>query len=158
MNRRTKRAAALIALLVVAVALSGCGPTRPSAGLTALRSIGQPVDASLGPDGRVPPALQKFLSDEGHKNLDDPDPTDWSVSQALQVRRAGIPRVTPHDLRLTAASLAISSGPNAKAVQRMLGHKPAAMTLDVYADLFEDDLDAVATAMNDAAIRALNQA
>ncbi len=29
------------------------------------------------------------------------------------------------------------------------------MTLDVYADLFEDDLDAVAAAMNEAAIRAL---
>lgn len=73
------------------------------------------------------------------------------------VRRAGIPRVTPHDLRHTAASLAISSGANAKAVQRMLGHKSAAMTLDVYADLFEDDLDAVAVAMNDAAVKALTQ-
>lgn len=73
------------------------------------------------------------------------------------VRRAGIPRVTPHDLRHTAASLAISSGANAKAVQRMLGHKSAAMTLDVYADLFEDDLDAVAEAMNAAAVRALAQ-
>lgn len=37
----------------------------------------------------------------------------------------------------------------------MLGHKSAAMTLDVYADLFEDDLDAVAVAMNEAAVRAL---
>ena len=69
------------------------------------------------------------------------------------VRQAGIPRVTPHDLRHTAASLAISSGANAKAVRRMLGHKSAAITLDVYADLFEDDLDAVA--MNEAAVRAL---
>jgi hypothetical protein len=30
----------------------------------------------------------------------------------------------------------------------MLGHASAAMTLDVYADLFEDDLDAVAIALN----------
>ena len=37
----------------------------------------------------------------------------------------------------------------------MLGHKSAAMTLDVYADLFEDDLDAVAAAMNEAAVQAL---
>jgi integrase len=29
-------------------------------------------------------------------------------------------------------------------VQRMLGHASAAMTLDVYADLFESDLDEVA--------------
>ena len=39
-----------------------------------------------------------------------------------------------------------------KAVQRMLGHASAAMTLDVYADLFEDDLDAVADALSSQAI------
>ena len=31
-----------------------------------------------------------------------------------------------------------------KAVQRMLGHARASMTLDVYADLFDEDLDSVA--------------
>jgi integrase len=54
------------------------------------------------------------------------------------------PRVTAHDLRHTAASLAISAGANPKVVQRMLGHASAAITLDVYADLFESDLDSVA--------------
>jgi integrase len=44
------------------------------------------------------------------------------------------PSITPHDLRHTAASLAISAGANVKAVQRMLGHAKASMTLDVYAD------------------------
>ncbi|WP_353650082.1 site-specific integrase [Nakamurella sp. A5-74] len=58
--------------------------------------------------------------------------------------RAGLPRLTPHDLRHTAASLAVSAGANVKAVQKMLGHASAAMTLDVYADLFDDDLEAVA--------------
>lgn len=57
---------------------------------------------------------------------------------------AGIVGLTPHDLRHTAASLAISAGANVKAVQRMLGHASAAMTLDVYAGLFGDDLDDVA--------------
>jgi integrase len=38
----------------------------------------------------------------------------------------------------------VSSGANVKAVQKMLGHALAAMTLDVYADLFDDDLVAVA--------------
>ena len=46
---------------------------------------------------------------------------------------AGLGDLTPHDLRHTAASLAIASGANVKAVQRMLGHASAAMTLDVYA-------------------------
>lgn len=31
----------------------------------------------------------------------------------------------------------------------MLGHASASMTLDVYADLFDEDLDAVAVALND---------
>ncbi|AYF98120.1 hypothetical protein D7I47_07540 [Protaetiibacter intestinalis] len=53
------------------------------------------------------------------------------------------PHVAPHDLRHTAASLAISAGATPKAVQRMMGQASAAMTLDVYAELFEDDLDAV---------------
>ena len=57
----------------------------------------------------------------------------------------GLPGLTPHDLRHTAASLAIAAGANVKAVQRMLGHASAALTLDVYAGLFGDDLDAVAT-------------
>jgi hypothetical protein len=47
-------------------------------------------------------------------------------------------------LRHTAASLAVSAGANVKAVQRMLGHASAALTLDRCADLFDDDLDAVA--------------
>ena len=37
-------------------------------------------------------------------------------------------------------------------VQRMLGHAKASMTLDVYADLFDEDLDSVAANL-DAAIR-----
>ncbi|TLF58470.1 tyrosine-type recombinase/integrase [Nocardia cyriacigeorgica] len=61
------------------------------------------------------------------------------------------PRVTAHDLRHTAASLAVSAGANVKAVQKMLGHKSAAMTLDVYADLFDDDLDAVAERLEESA-------
>lgn len=73
--------------------------------------------------------------------------------QRCQERDDEFPRVTPHDLRHTAASLAISAGANVKAVQRMLGHRSAAMTLDRYAELFEDDLDAVAEAVSAAHAR-----
>ena len=65
------------------------------------------------------------------------------------------PRITAHDLRHTAASLAISSGANVKAIQRMLGHASAAMTLDVYADLFDDDLDTLADALDEARAKAV---
>jgi integrase len=63
-------------------------------------------------------------------------------------RDAGLEGLTPHELRHTAASLAVSAGANVKAVQRMLGHASAAMTLDVYAGLFDDDLDGVADRMD----------
>jgi integrase len=43
----------------------------------------------------------------------------------------GVPDLVPHELRHTAASLAVSAGANVKAVQKMLGHSSAAMTLDV---------------------------
>lgn len=66
------------------------------------------------------------------------------------VMDAGLGRLTPHDLRHTAASLAIASGASVKHVQRMLGHKDAAMTLNVCASLFEDDLDAVSDRLDDA--------
>ena len=60
------------------------------------------------------------------------------------------PTITPHDLRHTAASLAVSSGANVKAVQTMLGHASAVLTLDTYSDLFPDDLDAVAAHLDEA--------
>jgi integrase len=71
--------------------------------------------------------------------------------QACQKDDESFPTITPHDLRHTAASLAVSTGANVKALQRMLGHAKASMTLDVYADLFDDDLDSVAESL-DAAI------
>jgi integrase len=62
---------------------------------------------------------------------------------------AGLAGLTPHELRHTAASLAVSAGANVKAVQRMLGHGSAAMTLDVYSGLFGDDLNSVAARLDE---------
>ncbi|MDR1768048.1 MAG: tyrosine-type recombinase/integrase [Propionibacteriaceae bacterium] len=56
----------------------------------------------------------------------------------------GQPGITPHCLRHTAASLAIQAGADVKAVQAMLGHASAAMTLDTYAHLWDHGLDDVA--------------
>ena len=41
------------------------------------------------------------------------------------------------------------AGANVKAVQRVLGQASAAMTLDVYADLFDADLDALAARLDE---------
>lgn len=101
-----------------------------------------------GPDDLLFPG-----ADGGH--LRAPNTTTGSQSWWLTALRvAELDRLTLHDLRHTAASLAISAGANVKAVQRMLGHSSAAMTLDTYADLFEDDLDAVAERLNEHALLA----
>ncbi len=60
----------------------------------------------------------------------------------------GVPGLSPHKLRHTAASLAIASGANVKVVQQMLGHRSATMTLDLYGHLFADQLDEVADALD----------
>ena len=65
----------------------------------------------------------------------------------------GLGALHPHELRHTAASLAIDCGANVKLVQSMLGHKSATLTLDLYGHLFADQHDTVADAM-DAAARA----
>jgi integrase len=88
-----------------------------------------------------------WSSDDG-THLRRPHPRSGWFAKAVTASR--VPRVTPHDLRHTAASLAVSAGANVKAVQRMLGHASAAMTLDVDSDLSDDDLEAVATALDHA--------
>jgi site-specific recombinase XerD len=60
------------------------------------------------------------------------------------VRALGLDGLTPHGLRHTAASLAITSGADVKVVQQMLGHASATMTLDLYGHLYGDRLDEVA--------------
>ena len=109
------------------------------------RFLTQPLAALV--DCRAPEDLV-FTSPDGHvlrntnfrRRVFDP-----------AARAASLEGLTPHELRHTAASLAVAAGANIKAVQQMLGHASAAMTLDVYAGLFADDLDAVAERL-DAAV------
>ena len=42
----------------------------------------------------------------------------------------------------------MSAGVNVLALQRMLGHASAKVTMDTYADLFDGDLDAVAATLH----------
>jgi integrase len=63
----------------------------------------------------------------------------------------GVPGLHPHELRHTAASLAIAAGADIKVVQKMLGHKSATMTLDQYGHLFDDRLDEIADRLGAAA-------
>ncbi|HET6910444.1 MAG TPA: tyrosine-type recombinase/integrase [Mycobacteriales bacterium] len=113
--------------------------------------------------------VPRFLADELATHLMHKAPTDlvftsptggvlrnrnarkaWFDRAAVAIGELGL---TPHELRHTAASLAVSAGANVKAVQRILGHASATLTLDTYADLSDSDLDAVADRL-DAAFRA----
>ena len=63
--------------------------------------------------------------------------------------------ITPHNLRDTAASLAIQAGASVVAVARLLGHDSAATTPNHYAGLFPSDLDDVANRLDAAARKAI---
>lgn len=55
---------------------------------------------------------------------------------------AGLPAgLTPHALRHTTASLLTRSGGSIKALQNMLGHANAEVTLSTYSGLYSDELD-----------------
>jgi integrase len=79
-------------------------------------------------------------------------PRDWF---ALRFEKAcaavGLSGVTPHTLRHTAGSLALSSGASVVTVQKLLGHLSPITTMNVYAHQLPDDFDTLSAAMDAAA-------
>jgi len=69
-------------------------------------------------------------------------PLDWRVVVQRHfhsiLKRAGLPRIRPYDLRHTSATLLLADGVNVKVVSERLGHASAALTLDVYAHVTPD--------------------
>lgn len=107
----------------------------------------------------IPEPVWQALKDQLPDNPDDlVFPRNGRHLRSDEYRRAflkackqvGITGMAPHDLRHTAASLAISAGANVKVVQRLLGHASAAMTLDRYGHLFDTDLATVAKSLSSA--------
>lgn len=66
--------------------------------------------------------------------------------------------ITPHNLRDTAATLAIGAGASVTAVARLLGHENPATTLKYYAGYFPDDLESIADRLDGYAREARNKA
>ena len=60
------------------------------------------------------------------------DPSAITRRMKRFVRSAGLPDVSPHDLRHSCASLLLSSGADIKSVQEILGHADASTTLNFY--------------------------
>jgi integrase len=67
--------------------------------------------------------------------------------------KLGLDGVTPHTLRHAAGSLALASGASVVTVQKLLGHRNATTTMNVYSHMMPDDFDNLAAKM-DAAERA----
>lgn len=111
----------------------------------------------------LPHFVADLLTSEGEDDLLFPARSGGFMSSPSRergwwgeaLRAAGLPRMRVHDLRHTAASLAVQSGASVKAVQRMLGHESAAVTLDVYAGLWDSDLEDVAARLEVSAGHAL---
>jgi integrase len=74
----------------------------------------------------------------------------WQLPSYFRARSATRPiyEFKLHELRHTAASLAIQAGANVKALQNMLGHESAGLTLDRYGHLYGSDVEAVGVAMS----------
>jgi len=75
-----------------------------------------------------------LLIGDGVNHMRNSGAQGW-FANAVKHAQAIDPSVPGSCLTTSAASLAISSGANVKAAQRMRGHASAAMTLDTYADL-----------------------
>jgi integrase len=65
------------------------------------------------------------------------------------LKKAGLPKVTFHELRHTAATLQAEAGTPAKVVQEMLGHSTIAITLDLYGHVTPTMQERAAEVAND---------
>jgi len=86
--------------------------------------------------GLVMPNAYIFNHDgDTYKPIYPTAPTRW---QRRFVKRHGLENVSPHDLRHTAATLALEGGADLKQVQELLGHKDPTTTMQFYAGVSEE--------------------
>ncbi|MFD9664623.1 tyrosine-type recombinase/integrase [Rhodococcus sp. NPDC059968] len=151
-----------------AVALRVCDVDLEGSRLNVRRSVtyvsgtGFVEGTTKGHESRAVP-VPAFLVELLREHVRDGEPTalvfpgksgEWMTPGEFRWRfdpaatAVGVDGLTPHELRHTAASLAIRSGATIKVVQRMLGHKTATLTLDRYGHLFDDELDGLATRLD----------
>ena len=60
----------------------------------------------------------------------------------------GLDGLTPHDLRRTFGSLARLAGADLKYIQKAMGHSSITVTAEIYAQLFDSELDQVSDALD----------
>jgi integrase len=117
----------------------------------------EPPKGGRGRDVPIPAFVQARMDLQGRGRTewlfrgarsDRLDTHSWRARVFEPAAARTVGRMVPHELRHTAASLAIASGADVKQVQNMLGHRSATITLDLYGHLWNDDT--VATSMDDA--------
>lgn len=54
------------------------------------------------------------------------------------IKKAGVKKITPHNLRHTYTALMIDAGIDIKEAQKRLGHSSAKTTLDIYSHIMKD--------------------
>ncbi len=69
---------------------------------------------------------------------------DWKAAIAA----VGREKMRVHDLRHTYASLSRRAGADLRLLQKAMGHASITVTAHTYADLFDDELDNIATALD----------
>jgi integrase len=71
-----------------------------------------------------------------------------SVHWRDTIAEIGRPSLRVHDLRHTYASLARRAGADLRLLQKTMGHASITVTAHIYADLFDDELDDIASALD----------
>lgn len=114
---------------------------------------------------RSVPILTTSLAEELAKLIEGRDPSEylfpgpdgaamtigWFKARfSKAVEALGVLGVTPHTLRHTAGSLALQSGASVVTVQKLLGHRNATTTMNVYSHMLPDDFANLASAMDSA--------
>jgi integrase len=111
-------------------------------------SIVEPPKGGRGRDVPVPDFVDAMIETTNRRpeewlfrgiSSDRLDIHSWRARIFEPAARRTVGPMVPHELRHTAASLAIASGANVKQVQNMLGHRSATITLDLYGHLWNDD-------------------
>jgi len=105
------------------------------------KSVAQTLGQHLARIVRADPTALVFTSPQGGP-LRSPNFRRRVWNPAVHLAGEALPDgLTPHHLRHSCASLLIQQGASVKAVQQQLGHSTPTVTLNVYAHLFEDDLE-----------------
>jgi integrase len=132
--------------------------------LSSLRTVQLPPAAVAALQAYRPWLLERRLAaGEGWQDLDlvfpaltggPVDPARVNTAFHAALHKADLPRLRPHDLRHTAATLLLEQGIHPKIVQDLLGHSSIALTLGTYSHVTPRMHQEASRAMQDILVRA----